>query len=576
VTTPPPCPYPGLRPFFTSEADVFFGRDEHIGLLLDRLAEGRFLAIAGPSGCGKTSLVEAGLVPALEGGLLRTGVSGWRIERIRPGDHPLHRLAHVFLDLYRLTAVGYEDEGGNVDDFRQELRYDPHFFTRMLDHVAEKAPRKVENVLLLVDRFEEVFYRPRSDDIDEIHAFVALLLAAAALPCKVPIYVVIVMRAEFLGECNAFAGLPEQINRSLFLVPGLSDEQYRLAIVQPAHATGGDVADELVERLIHDLHRRRDPLLLLQHALSLMWHVPVTTPTADNKNPSETASHSRQLTLDHYRAIGGMADSPPGETGGSLATCFERTFDECLRGFSPEERRIAEAMFLALSDRREIRLDTPHRVRLAQIAAEAGVPHEQVLPVIELFRRPGQCFLITRSGAPLSPSDTLEVSHESVFRLWSRWGEWRSQNKGAGGAASGGSNMLRECDVFLSYHSADQLEVVEIAKELRKRGIDVWLDIWEIPPGSLWQKVIEEQIGNSRTAAVFFGKETGPIQWEEEQAFVIESTGRTCPVIPVILRSFASNLPRLLRNRTYVDFRKSSPDPLGELIWGITGKRPSV
>jgi hypothetical protein len=30
-----------------------------------------------------------------------------------------------------------------------------------------------------------------------------------------------------------------------------------------------------------------------------------------------------------------------------------------------------------------------------------------------------------------------------------------------------------------------------------------------------------------------------------------------------------------LRGMTWVDFRAADPDPLAQLIWGITGQRPS-
>ncbi len=63
-------PYPGLRPFTRAEADLFFGRETHIDELVDRLSFSRFLSVVGPSGCGKSSLVRAGLLPALESGLM--------------------------------------------------------------------------------------------------------------------------------------------------------------------------------------------------------------------------------------------------------------------------------------------------------------------------------------------------------------------------------------------------------------------------------------------------------------------------------------------------------------------------
>ena len=66
-------PYRGLRAFTEAEAPDFFGRAVAVRQVLERLAasgpEGRFVAVVGPSGCGKSSLVRAGVVPALRGGI---------------------------------------------------------------------------------------------------------------------------------------------------------------------------------------------------------------------------------------------------------------------------------------------------------------------------------------------------------------------------------------------------------------------------------------------------------------------------------------------------------------------------
>jgi len=63
-------PYPGLRPFERHEADIFFGRETQVDAMVDRLAQRRLLAVTGSSGSGKSSLVRAGLLEALETGLL--------------------------------------------------------------------------------------------------------------------------------------------------------------------------------------------------------------------------------------------------------------------------------------------------------------------------------------------------------------------------------------------------------------------------------------------------------------------------------------------------------------------------
>jgi hypothetical protein len=73
---PPPCPYPGMKPFTGEQSASFYGRKREIGELLDRLRGGeRELYVIGPSGSGKSSLVDAGLVPALRGGAARAGAS---------------------------------------------------------------------------------------------------------------------------------------------------------------------------------------------------------------------------------------------------------------------------------------------------------------------------------------------------------------------------------------------------------------------------------------------------------------------------------------------------------------------
>ncbi len=58
------CPYRGLMAFRSEDGDLFFGRDEVVASIRDRLLDDGFMAVVGASGSGKSSLVRAGLVPA--------------------------------------------------------------------------------------------------------------------------------------------------------------------------------------------------------------------------------------------------------------------------------------------------------------------------------------------------------------------------------------------------------------------------------------------------------------------------------------------------------------------------------
>ncbi|NJL27112.1 MAG: TIR domain-containing protein [Thermoanaerobaculia bacterium] len=132
-------------------------------------------------------------------------------------------------------------------------------------------------------------------------------------------------------------------------------------------------------------------------------------------------------------------------------------------------------------------------------------------------------------------------------------------------------------DVFLCHNSADKPAVAEVAARLCEADLEPWLDVEQLRPGFPWQRQLELQIRSIRAAAVFVGPSgIGPWQEEELDGFLREFQKRGCPVIPVLLPGCPSppELPVFLGARTWVDFRVNSPDPLEQLIWGITSKKP--
>src|SRR5215510_10141802 len=103
-------PFPGLRHFEQKETHLFFGRDGQSKELLKRLQDSRFLALLGVSGSGKSSLVRAGLLPALYGGLMSSVESDWRIAVFRPGNNPIRNMAHALV-----TQAGLGGDSGFQD-----------------------------------------------------------------------------------------------------------------------------------------------------------------------------------------------------------------------------------------------------------------------------------------------------------------------------------------------------------------------------------------------------------------------------------------------------------------------------
>ena len=100
--------------------------------------------------------------------------------------------------------------------------------------------------------------------------FLNLLLAAHAQQ-QHPIYVVLTMRSDFLGDCSQFSGLPEAINEGQYLVPRMTRDERRAAIVGPVGVVGAEISPVLLTRLVNDIGDNPDQLSILQHALNRTW-----------------------------------------------------------------------------------------------------------------------------------------------------------------------------------------------------------------------------------------------------------------------------------------------------------------
>jgi|SRR5579871_670 len=138
------------------------------------------------------------------------------------------------------------------------------------------------------------------------------------------------------------------------------------------------------------------------------------------------------------------------------------------------------------------------------------------------------------------------------------------------------AGVPQEFDVFLCHNNDDKPSVRRLNQELRERRVVPWFDEEQLRPGQPWQRELEATIPRIKTAAVVVGPNGhGPWHEMELDAFLREFVNRACPVIPVLLEDVGTTpvLPVFLRAFTWVDFRKSTPDPWRQLLWGITGKR---
>ena len=393
-------PFPGLRPFVLDEEHLFFGREGQADELLERLNRTRFLGVVGTSGSGKSSLVRAGLLPSLYSGFLSDANSGWQVAVLCPGGSPIRNLAKA---LNKTEVFGGDDAIIRTALTESTLRRG----TLGLVEVTQQARMADdENLLVVVDQFEELFrFKQQAQSLeaeDEAAAFVKLLLAAFQQR-EVPIFIVITMRSDFLGDCAQFQGLPEVLNDSQYLIPRLTRHQMRRAIEGPVAVGGATITPQLVNRLLNDVGDNPDQLPILQHALMRTW---------DHWKEQEIPQ--TPLDISHYETVGGIAEA------------LSRHVDQIYEGLEeePSHQKIAEILFRCLTDRgadnREIRRPT----QLQEICAVADAKPEEVVEVIEHFRTPHCSFLTPPIPRILQENTVIDISHESLIRNWQRLHEW--------------------------------------------------------------------------------------------------------------------------------------------------------
>jgi len=137
-----------------------------------------------------------------------------------------------------------------------------------------------------------------------------------------------------------------------------------------------------------------------------------------------------------------------------------------------------------------------------------------------------------------------------------------------------GKADVAEYDVFLSYHWPDKDAVRALAQQLRNRGLRPWMDERQLRPGVPWQPEFEEIIARVPAAAVVIGAERGPWQTKEIYAFIQQSVSRGCAIVPVLLPDAdTADLPIFLQGLTWVNLAVIEPDPIDQLVWGVTGQQ---
>ncbi len=395
-------PFPGLRPFKIEESHLFFGREGQSDEVLLKLSKSRFVGVIGPSGSGKSSFIYCGVLPILYGGFLTDASPNWEVIVTRPGAGPIDNLAESLLKTVKDYNTADSDDKKIKRTIVSTLLRSSSL--GLVEAIQQSRKKEDINYLILVDQFEELFRFKDSTDpnsVNESLAFINLLMEAVNYE-DAPIYVAVTMRSDFIGDCAQFPELTRKINDSHYLIPQMTRDQKRRAIEGPVAVGDANITPRLVQQLLNDLGDNPDQLPILQHALMRTWSYWTRFKDYDGE----------PVDLKHYEAIGTMSEA--------LSQHANEAYDE----LDEDQKRICEILFKAITEKRGENFGIRRPTRLNEIASIADVSEADVIEVIEKFREPGRSLLTPAHGIELDSKSMIDISHESLMRIWVRLKNW--------------------------------------------------------------------------------------------------------------------------------------------------------
>ncbi|MBV9691823.1 MAG: hypothetical protein JO202_19160 [Ktedonobacteraceae bacterium] len=429
-------PYKGLEAFAEHDSRDFFGRDDLVEQLIEKMKTtlaceqqggqrqpARLLAVLGISGSGKSSVVMAGLLPCLRRDRIPNSKEWVYLDPIVPGPHPLEALAGPLAKRFPAKTTA---------SLRDELKSGSTRGLHLLASDLVKASQ--QRVLLVVDQFEEVF--TLTTDKEERQKFFELLVTAVIEP-RGPLFVILTLRADFYERLmRDYPELYRLIDAARVSVLPMERDDLRKVIEQPAKLLDVQLtfSPGLVDELLSAMLGQSGALPLLEFTLDQL---------VQRRN-------GRQLTLQAYNEMGGVK--------GALSKHAEETYQKLP---SDEHHQMARDVFLRLIEPGTTEQETTRRrARRSEFEQAYSMQTQSMYERLKAFSK-ALLLRISKRGTThpratsskfeqtntmqaqqmeetleafikarllttkqINDETTIEVTHEALIREWRRLAEW--------------------------------------------------------------------------------------------------------------------------------------------------------
>ncbi len=393
-------PYPGLRPFDTAEENLFFGRQRQTDIIVEKILHQKFIAIIGSPGSGKSSIINAGVIP----GLIKTSNSdagaSWEIIKTKPGKAPIDNLARS------LAEAGPEKEikdkvNTRYEDYARLLRTTAHGLAEGLNQIYKTGKKKL---ILVIDGFEDLFRFQRSHNnrtvIHEHDRYIRFIEKTRKQE-NLPVYIILAIRSDFLEECQQFQELNFIINESNYILPQMKMEELKEIINNPAGIAGAKIDSKLELQLLNDIKDNPDHLPILQHLLFRMF-----------ENWTREYNLKRPVSCEDYEVVG------------KIENAISKHADEAYNELPDNGKLMCERVFKAITEKGADNHYFTNPERIADIAFITRTTARDIISIVSRFMQPGRSFLISDDQDELNSDSILDLSHESLIKLWPRLRTW--------------------------------------------------------------------------------------------------------------------------------------------------------
>ncbi len=396
-----PNPFPGLRAFRPDEGHLFFGRMESTLKVVNRLKENRFVAVIGASGSGKSSLVLSGVIPLL----LKENPEGrksWSYLVFRPDQNPVDHLAS------ELSA--FSASAGFTQLTQSSIAASLHNRTEGLNEVINRIRKNLrQQIVIVIDQFEEIFrFSPataRGTLGDEATEFIDLIVNAIQNPDQ-GLHIILTLRSEYVSDCARFHSLTSLMNSSSYLLPQIPNDLLGSVIEDPLKAAGASIDRSLVRMILSELSDRPGQLPVLQHLMMRLWN-----------QWSRAGDMSRPMGMADYEAVGQIQGAISQHAGQALESLDER------------HRYVCSLLFRSITTRTDNGRELRKPERISTIAAQTGCTEKEIITVAEVFRAPEYSFITPSKEVLLSRESILDLTHESIIRLWGTLRRWMDEEE---------------------------------------------------------------------------------------------------------------------------------------------------